>query len=159
MLTGELVKATITNLDTNDSVECLFNPSEYTFSKSNTWAVPKKKGANTPPLEFNGGNPTELKLSLFFDTYETGEDVRRTYTNAIWELALVNRQRQDPRTHKSTPPQCEFRWGTLWSFKAVVSAFISSHRFSTAVRMGTRSSTSTPVDKQDSSTFPIGAKT
>ncbi|MDR3577374.1 MAG: LysM peptidoglycan-binding domain-containing protein [Anaerolineaceae bacterium] len=120
MLTGELVKATITNLDTNQSVDCLFNPSEYTFSKSNNWAMSKTRGANVPKLEFNGGNPTDLKMELFFDTYESAEDVRRKYTNGLWELARVNSQKKDPRTHKSRPPMCEFRWGSTWSFKAVV---------------------------------------
>src|SRR5258707_308919 len=65
MLTGELVKASITNLDTEDSVEVMFNPTDYTFSKANNWQPSKKKGANEPP-------------------------------------------------------QVEFRWGTMWSFKAVI---------------------------------------
>ena len=120
MLTGELVKATITNLDTNDSIECLFNPKEYTFSKSNNWAQSKTKGKNVPKLEFNGGNPTDLKVQLFFDTYESGEDVRKKYTHAIWQLAMVNKDKQDPKTKKSQPPKCEFRWGSMWSFKAVL---------------------------------------
>lgn len=120
MLTGELVKATITNLDTNDSIECLFNPKEYTFTKSNNWSQSKTKGKNVPKLEFNGGNPTDLKVQLFFDTYESGEDVRKKYTNAIWQLAMVNKDKQDPKTKKSQPPKCEFRWGSMWSFKAVL---------------------------------------
>lgn len=127
MLTGELVKATITNLDTDESVEVHFNPTEYTFSKSLNWQVPKKKGANVPPLEFNGGNPTDLKVSLLFDTYETGEDVRKKYTNAIWDLAMVNAQKKDPKTKKGQPPKCEFRWGTMWSFKAVVGAVTAKY--------------------------------
>lgn len=120
MLTGELVKATITNLDTNDSIECMFNPKEYTFTKSNNWSQSKTKGKNVPKLEFNGGNPTDLKVQLFFDTYESGEDVRKKYTNAIWQLAMVNKDKQDPKTKKSQPPKCEFRWGSMWSFKAVL---------------------------------------
>jgi len=80
----------------------------------------KTRGANVPKLEFNGGNPTDLKMELFFDTYESGEDVRRSYTNGLWDLARVNSQKKDPRTHKSSPPMCEFRWGSTWSFKAVV---------------------------------------
>jgi hypothetical protein len=120
MLTGELVKATITNLDTDEAVEVMFNPTEYAFTKSNNWQTPKKKGANVPPLEFNGGNPTDLKVQLLFDTYESGEDVRKKYTNAIWNLAMVNKQKTDPKTKKGQPPRCEFRWGTMWSFKAVV---------------------------------------
>jgi len=116
MLTGELVKATITNL----SVEVMFNPTDYTFSKANNWQPSKKKGANVPPLEFNGGNPTDLKVTLMFDTYETGEDVRDSYTNAIWNMVMVNKSKIDPKTKKGQPPQVEFRWGAMWSFKAVI---------------------------------------
>jgi nucleoid-associated protein YgaU len=32
----------------------------------------------------------------------------------------VNKQKTDPKTKKGQPPRCEFRWGTMWSFKAVV---------------------------------------
>ena len=40
------VKATITNLDTGQSVECMFNPTEYTFAKTNNWAMSRNRGAN-----------------------------------------------------------------------------------------------------------------
>jgi hypothetical protein len=135
MLTGELVKATLTNLETEESVECLFNPTEYTFSKSNNWQASKKKGANVPPLEFNGGNATDLKVQLMFDTYESGEDVRKKYTNALWTLAMVNKGKVDPKSKKSQPPRCEFRWGTMWSFKAVVASI--SQKFTLFLPDGT----------------------
>jgi hypothetical protein len=117
---GKLVKAVITNLDTNESVECMFNPSEYTFTKTNNWAMSKTRGKNVPKLEFNGGNPTDLKVELIFDTYESRQDVRKKFTNALWQLAMVNKDKKDPKTGKGKPPECEFRWGTMWSFKAVV---------------------------------------
>ena len=135
MLTGELVKASITNLDTDESVEVMFNPTDYNFSKTNNWQPSKKKGANVPPLEFNGGNPTDLKVTLMFDTYETGDDVRDAYTNAIWTMAMVNSQKIDPKTKKGQPPQVEFRWGTMWSFKAVIASI--SQKFTLFLPDGT----------------------
>jgi nucleoid-associated protein YgaU len=119
---GELAKATITNLDTNKSIECMFRPKEYTFSKQNTWNRGKVKGGNVPQLEFSGGNPTTLTMELFFDTYESGEDVRKEYTNDIWDLMMVNPETKDPKTRKGRPPMCEFRWGKTWSFKAVITS-------------------------------------
>ena len=119
---GELAKATITNLDTKKSIECMFRPKEYTFSKSNSWTRGQVKGKNTPELEFSGGQPTTLTLELFFDTYESGKDVRKAYTNAIWDLTMVNPKTKDPKTHKGRPPMCEFRWGSMWSFKAVITS-------------------------------------
>jgi len=117
---GQLVKATITNIDTDESVECLFNPTEYNFSKKAEWKEKTRRGQNVPHLEFSGGKPTELKMQLFFDTFESGQDVRQQYTNALWKLAMVDSSLRDQRTRKSRPPKCEFRWGNTWSFKAVV---------------------------------------
>ena len=37
-LREELQKAKIKNLDTNEVLELKFNPTEYSFSKSNTWS-------------------------------------------------------------------------------------------------------------------------
>ncbi|MCC7366407.1 MAG: LysM peptidoglycan-binding domain-containing protein [Dehalococcoidia bacterium] len=121
-MTGQLVKATIKNLDTNESVTCEFNPNSYTFTKTNQWAESQTRGTNSPTLDFTSGSPADLTMELFFDTYTTGEDVRTKYTNALWKLALVNPDKKDPKTNQSRPPVCEFRWGQAWSFKAVVTS-------------------------------------
>lgn len=134
-MTGQLVKATIKNLDTNETVTCEFNPNQYSFSKSNTWAESETRGTNAPTLDFTSGAPAELTLELFFDTYVTGEDVRAKYTNALWKLAMVNKDKKDPKTGKSRPPLCEFRWGKTWSFKAVVTSI--SQRFNLFLPDGT----------------------
>ncbi|MCH9009037.1 MAG: hypothetical protein IIC21_00245, partial [Chloroflexi bacterium] len=73
---GELAKATITNLDDPGAkaIEVLFNPTEYSVSKSNTWQQVKVVGSNVPRLEFTSGGATSLSMDLMFDTYESGED-------------------------------------------------------------------------------------
>ncbi len=116
---GGLEKAQIINLDTNDAVECMFRPKEYTFSKKNTWQTAMITGKNVPKVEFSGGKAMVLKMELFFDTYETGKDVRKQYTDKIWKLMLINTDNKD-KGNKGWPPQCEFRWGQAWSFKAVI---------------------------------------
>ncbi|GAB4324376.1 MAG: peptidoglycan-binding protein [Dehalococcoidia bacterium] len=130
-----LVKAKIKNLDTGRSIECLFNPTEYSFSKTNTWSEAPNRGANVPTLEFSGGNPIELTLQLFFDTHEAREDVRTRFTNALWELALVDPSKRDSRTQKGSPPICEFQWGAVWSFEAVVTNI--SQKFTMFLEDGT----------------------
>jgi nucleoid-associated protein YgaU len=40
----------------------------------------------------------------------------------LWKLAAIDASKQDPVTKKSTPPICEFRWGSTWSFKVVVTS-------------------------------------
>lgn len=116
-----LVKASFTNLITNESIPVMFNPPSYEFSKSNSWADQRTRGNDTPGyFEFQGGKAADLSIDLFFDTHMTGDDVRKKYTNAIWKLALVDSSTKDPATGKGSPPTCEFRWGQAWSFKAVV---------------------------------------
>jgi hypothetical protein len=113
------VKAKIVNLDSKEEVDCLFNPSEYTFSKTNTWTAETAKGKNVPQLEFSGGNSMELKMQLFFDTYSDGGDVRGV-TNKIWKLMNIDQSRKDMASDKGRPPMVEFQWGRTWSFKAVI---------------------------------------
>ncbi|MFQ5380402.1 MAG: peptidoglycan-binding protein [Dehalococcoidia bacterium] len=115
-----LVKATIRNVDSGKTVRCLFNPTEYSFTKTVKWKAANDRGANVPRLEFTGGDPIALKMQLFFDTHEAGKDVRTEYTNDLWELAMVDSSRRDSRTQQSSPPICEFQWGSMWSFRAVV---------------------------------------
>ncbi|MFC1944164.1 peptidoglycan-binding protein [Chloroflexota bacterium] len=114
-----LEKAQIINLDTNRTIDCMFRPKEYTFSKSNTWHSEMVTGKNVPKLEFGGGEAMTLEIELFFDTYESGKDVRKMYTDKIWQLAMINPDNKD-KGNKGWPPKCEFRWGRAWSFKAVI---------------------------------------
>jgi len=109
-------KAAIRNLDEASElpIEVLFNPNEYTFSKRNTWSKTPVIGKNVPHLEFSGGDSMSLKMQLFFDTYETGADVRDT-TNRIWKLMNINDKLVDMTSTKGRPPMVEFRWGKTWS--------------------------------------------
>ena len=115
------VKAKIVNLDdaSEQPIEVLFNPTEYTFSKNNTWTKTDVIGKNVPQLQFGGGDSMTLKMQLFFDTYTTGKDVRER-TNRIWKLMNINDKLTDPKTGKGRPPEVEFQWGKTWSFKAVI---------------------------------------
>jgi len=115
-------KARIINLEdpTEPVIECLFNPSEYTFTKRNTWSKAEIKGKNVPDLEFGGGDSMTLKMQLFFDTYTTGGDVR-DITKRIWKLMnVVEGPLMDLTSYKGRPPMVMFQWGTTWSFKAVI---------------------------------------
>ena len=114
-------KARIINLDdsSENPIDCMFNPNEYTFSKRNTWNKEEVRGKNVPQLEFGGGDSMTLKMQLFFDTYATGEDVRQK-TNQIWKLMNINQNLTDMTSGKGRPPMVEFQWGSTWSFEAVI---------------------------------------
>src|SRR5438067_7614952 len=100
----------------------MFNPKEYSFTKKNTWTPGKATGGNVPDFEFGGGEPATLSLKLFFDTYETGKDVRVQYTDKIWNLMMIDPNLTDPKTQKGRPPKVRFQWGKEWSFEAVITS-------------------------------------
>ena len=118
-----LVKAKIKNLDEPaHSVTCLFNPTDYSFTKTVNWSPSANRGANVPTLEFTGGEAITVTLKLLFDTHELRQDVRTSYTNKLWRMSMVNPARRDPVTQQGSPPIVEFEWGRVWSFKAVITS-------------------------------------
>ncbi|HEX5546947.1 MAG TPA: hypothetical protein VFX24_06010 [Ktedonobacterales bacterium] len=120
---ASLAHAKIINLDGGGSpIECMFNPKEYSFSKRNQWTAGKSKGSNMPQLEFGGGQPATLQMQLFFDTYAEGKDVRKEYTDSIWQLMMVDQKLKDPKNKKGRPPKVRFQWGSAWSFDAVITS-------------------------------------
>ena len=92
---GELVKAQILvhdkngNIPTNskdgeDQIKALFNPTQYSIDKSNTFASMQVPGRESSIIQFVRGESETLSLELFFDTYtyESSKDVR-DYTDKV----------------------------------------------------------------------------
>lgn len=133
---SSLAKALVINLDhENKRVECMFNPGEYTFSKSSAWTQGGGSGKDMPQIEFVSGQPAVLQMQLFFDTFAQGQDVRSRYTDAIWELMHVDPELKDPKTGKARPPFVRFQWGKSWTFDAVITAI--TQRFTLFLSDGT----------------------
>ena len=107
-----LEKAKLMNMDKNTSQDVLFNPKEYSVSKSVQWEPHKAPGHNVPIQQFTSGNPSVLNVELFFDTYEEKSDVRKAHTDKIMQLALID-------VEKHRPPLVMFQWGGF-KFKGVV---------------------------------------
>jgi hypothetical protein len=112
-------KLVIRSIETADKIECLFNPSEYTITKTNDWAFDPKRGENVPKLDFRGGDSKELTLKLFFDTSLDGYDVRRE-TNKLCKLMEVSKKLTDKNSGKGRPPLVICQWGKVRLFKAVI---------------------------------------
>jgi nucleoid-associated protein YgaU len=104
-----------------EPIKCLFNPSELTISKSNSWQGGQAKGKNAPEQRFQSGQAATLSLSLTFDTTDTGTDVTY-YTTKLLNLMKVdtNLPGGEPSRNSGRPPWVEFHWGKLSSFRAVI---------------------------------------
>jgi hypothetical protein len=131
-----LEHATLTNLETNERFEVLFNPAEYSLSKDNLFAQAGVPGLGSPLLQFVHGNLRTLDMELFFDTYEEHQhagtlvnpalsDVRRL-TRPVIDLMSIN-----PETH--APPVVLFAWGEL-TFRGVLAR--ATQRFTMFLESG-----------------------
>ena len=85
-------------------IQILYFPPEYSFEKSNTFSEISVPGLESPYLQFSKGNSASISLEVFYDTYESGVDVR-TYTDQLTDLMNI-----DPGLHAPRPLQ--FIWGT-----------------------------------------------
>jgi hypothetical protein len=98
-------------------ITCLFNPKEYSISKTSSWTK-KQNSSSIPNLQYGGGEPRKLSLDLFFDaTDEVGGDVRGITEKLFALLEANNKFKQEK---KKRPPTVEFHWGRTWTFPAVI---------------------------------------
>jgi LysM repeat protein len=116
----ELAKLTIMPLDgkmANQRIEVMFNPKEYTITKSTPWKHHDLMGHDAPTIEFTSGEPHRCTFELFFDCYEKyPEEKIRDLTDKIEKLTLV-----DGDIHR--PPTVLLTWGKGLSFKCVLESF------------------------------------
>jgi nucleoid-associated protein YgaU len=118
-------KARIYNVDKGGAlvVECLFNPTEYKFTKTNTWEKDKTPKRNVSMLNFQGGAAMTLTVSLLFDTYMTADqpDVRK-YTEKVLDLMKIDPALKAAKGKGSRPPRVIFAWGDFWGFQSVITS-------------------------------------
>lgn len=106
-------------LETGKSVECHFNPKEFEIKGEIKWVKETHIGADFPKMTFSGGDAQDMSIDLLFDTTHNGEDVRKTYATLL-EIASVDKQQKNSSTQKGAPATCQFQWGKLLSFNAVI---------------------------------------
>lgn len=108
------------------SLECQFNPKEFTVKKTVKWddAGDSPPGRNTPDLDFGGGQAATFDLTLLFDTTRETSGVSlsankrdvRYYTNVLMMLTMMRNEGGKPLP----PPPVRFSWGGFALFVAVV---------------------------------------
>lgn len=120
-----LKKATITVLDgerKNQVITVLFNPTEYTFDRSNSYKSTPVPGLGAPLLQFVNGESDQLSMDLFLDDYT---DPRGPTSMQQKENDPLGKRLRDltklleiDRTIHAPPP-VRFNWGKM-EFAAVI---------------------------------------
>jgi hypothetical protein len=103
-------------------IDCMFNPSKFSFSTSNRWESDSIPGRGAPTKRFAGGDGGSFSLSLVFDTTGDGTSVT-THTNKLLVLMKVDTSLAgyDAARNNGRPPWVKFRWGTqIHTFKSII---------------------------------------
>ncbi|MBE7005315.1 MAG: LysM peptidoglycan-binding domain-containing protein [Ruminococcaceae bacterium] len=123
-------KMKITNLDSNESFEVLYNPQTYTRHKEVNYKQVPMLGADAPVVQFQSGGMEVLTFELFFDSVSAGAEVGgtmgdrlkfegnsllptivggidvRDYTKKVTNLMYIN-------SDKHRPPVLKVEWSSL----------------------------------------------
>jgi len=121
----QLKKATITVLDGADKgkvITVLFNPTEYSFERSNSYKATPVPGLSSPLLQFVNGESDHLSMDLFLDDYTdpngpTSLQLKESDPVARRLAALSKLLEIDRELH--APPPVRFNWGPM-EFSAVI---------------------------------------
>jgi nucleoid-associated protein YgaU len=121
----QLKKATITVLEGADKgkvIGVLFNPTEYSFERSNSYKTTAVPGLGSPLVQFVNGECDQLSMELFLDDYtdpkgptslqQPEKDPVATRLTDMSKLLLIDRDLH-------APPPVRFNWGPM-EFAAVI---------------------------------------
>lgn len=133
---GGLVPAQIVTVDEKTmktkegghAVKCMFNPYEYTLSKSNSFDEKKAPNTgNSPPAEISKAGAQTLKLSLYFNSYgpkhdgvhphglpQSGVTDVSLITDDLWKFMKVTTEGQKDKNDKKHVPLVAFDWGVFF---------------------------------------------
>jgi nucleoid-associated protein YgaU len=129
MIKTQLVKASISALEVSNNtikvtkvIKVLFNPTEYSFEKSNSYKATPIPGLGSPLLQFVNGECDQLNMELFLDDYtdpggptsllQEEDDPVNERLKSISDLLEINRDLH-------APPPVRFNWGPM-EFIAVI---------------------------------------
>jgi len=107
---GEMKKATLQVVDTGwkggfTDLEFLYNPETVTVDKTAEFKEHQTQGSDSGEKEWTHSVSRSLKVaSVYFDTYETKENIRTKYIDKIERLIHY-----DEELHR--PPMVLFVWG------------------------------------------------
>jgi len=106
---GAAQKASLA-IEGDGTVPCLFNPKDFSVTKSNSWKTEATAGKTAEPPTFGGGQPRELTLQLLFDaTLLEGVSVADICAKLFKAMKASKNEGSGP--NKTRPPTMTFTWG------------------------------------------------
>jgi Contractile injection system tube protein/LysM domain len=115
-------------IDGGETIPVLFNPTEYSITKTNSWTFKEVQGQSLPPPEFGGGAPRSITLSLLLDNslLEDSQTVK-DITDKLFKMMEVD-DGQPAGGTRASPPKLTFRWGAVDTFLAVCTSLTVTYQ-------------------------------
>jgi hypothetical protein len=105
-------------IENGETIQALFNPTEFTISKGNNWTFDPIKGTSLPKGKFGGGKPREMQVSLLLDqTLPNGGMSVKDMADKLLKMMEVP-SGTGGGSATAVPPLVTFQWGEMPSFKA-----------------------------------------
>src|SRR5262245_46716396 len=117
MAQSNLEKATITVLHGANSgrvITVLFNPTEYTFERSNLYKPTAVPGLGAPLLQFVNGESDQLSMDLFMDDYTDPDgptSLQQKESDPLGKRLRDLTQLLEIDRDLHAPPPVRFNWG------------------------------------------------
>jgi nucleoid-associated protein YgaU len=121
----QLKKATITVLDGADKgkvITVLFNPTQYSFDRTNSYKAIPIPGLGAPLIQFVNGESDQLSMELFLDEYTDPQgptsQLQKESEPVAKRLADLTKLLEIDRDLHAPPP-VRFNWGPM-EFAAII---------------------------------------
>jgi hypothetical protein len=115
-------------IDGGETIPVLFNPTEYSITKTNNWTFKEVQGQSLPPPEFGGGAPRQITLSLLLDnSLLEGSQTVKDITDKLFKMMEVD-DGQPAGGTRASPPKVTFRWGAVDTFLAVCTSLTVTYQ-------------------------------
>src|ERR1700730_3284467 len=107
---SKMVRAKLQAADGAGTLEFMFNPSEYSVSKSAKWETPpnmKDKAGGKP--HYKGSDPQTISMQIFFDDWESAVGDVTKQVDQLFAWCAPSRMPGSAEKPHPSPPL--FSWG------------------------------------------------
>jgi hypothetical protein len=111
------VKASLA-IEGGETIQALFNPTEFSITKGNNWTFDPIKGTSLPKGKFGGGKPREMSVNLLLDQSLPNDGMSvKDITDKLFKMMEVPSGSSGGGAG-AVPPLVTFQWGEMIPFKA-----------------------------------------
>jgi hypothetical protein len=121
-------------IEGGETIEALFNPTEFNITKTNDWSFDAIKGTSLPKGKFGGGKPREMQVVLLLDRTlpDPGPSAApapsvKDITDKLFKMMDVPSGGRAGGP-KSVPPLVTFQWGEMIPFKAACPSLMVTYQ-------------------------------